>query len=76
MDVPSKDDMDEDIPLAKTSYAGGSLYPFQVYQTLCYVVGGCVREMVLVTLPILGRKFACIGKKFGSIYNFHWRKFL
>ena len=30
MDVPSKDDMDEDIPLAKTSYAGGSLYPFQV----------------------------------------------
>eukprot|EP00731_Ephydatia_muelleri_P028042 Em0019g915a len=30
LDVPSKDDMDEDIPLAKTSYAGGSLYPFQI----------------------------------------------
>ena len=30
MFMPSKDDMDEDIPLAKTTYTGGSLYPFQV----------------------------------------------
>lgn len=54
MDVPSKDDMDEDIPLAKTSYAGGSLYPFQVYQTLCYVVGGCKGNVFVNTTYIRG----------------------